>query len=113
MYEYKATLVKVVDGDTVDLRVALGFHTYLDIRVRLARINTAELSSTDPILHDLASKAKDRVIELTKIPDCVIQSLKPYKTDKYGRWLVELFNNTGININDILITEKLAQFYKG
>lgn len=113
MYEYKATILKVVDGDTVDLRISLGFHSYLDIRARLARINTAELNSTDQVQRELAVKARDRVVELTKTPDCTIQSFKPYKTDKYGRWLVELYNVNGVNINDILLTEKLAQFYEG
>ena len=111
MYEYKATVLKVVDGDTVDLRVSLGFHSYLDVRTRLARINTAEMKSSDDVERELAVKAKNRVIELTANPDCIIKSFKPYKTDKYGRWVVELLNSEGKNINKILLDEGLAKFY--
>lgn len=111
MYEYKATVVKVVDGDTLDLRVSLGFHSYLDIRARLAYINTEELNSSDVALKEQAVKAKNRVIELTANPVCVIKSSKPYKTDKYGRWVVELVNSEGQNVNRLLLAEGIAKFY--
>ena len=42
MYTYRAKLVKVVDGDTVDLDVDLGFHTTLRIRGRLIGVDTPE-----------------------------------------------------------------------
>ena len=111
MYEYKATVLKVVDGDTVDLRISLGFHSYIDIRARLARIDTEELNSTDPNLRLLAVMAKSRVMELTENPECTIVSFKPYRADKYGRWVVELVNYEGRNINNLLLAENLAKFY--
>jgi micrococcal nuclease len=111
MYEYKATVLKVVDGDTLDLRVSLGFHSYLDIRVRLAYIDTEELNSSDAVLKEQAVKAKNRVLELTTNPTCIVKSSKPYKTDRYGRWVVELVNSEGQNVNRLLLAEGLAKFY--
>lgn len=111
MYEYKALLTKVSDGDTVDLLVSLGFHVSINIRVRLARINTPELNSTDPAERELAKQAKLRVQGLLINPACTITSQKPYPTDKYGRWIAEIVNTDGLNISDVLLQENLAKPY--
>jgi len=47
MYEYPAQLVEVIDGDTVDVKVDLGFHIHRTVRLRLAGVDTAEIFGVD------------------------------------------------------------------
>ena len=65
MYEYKANLVKVVDGDTVDVDIDLGFGVWLkDERVRIMGIDTPESRTSDKVEKLFGLAAKERVIEL-------------------------------------------------
>jgi len=47
MFEYKIEILRVIDGDTVEARVDLGFHTFVVEKMRLWGINTPELHSRD------------------------------------------------------------------
>ena len=109
MYKYKATVVNVVDGDTVDAVINLGFHTSIKLRFRLFGINTPEMHK-DTIVQ--ANAAKVRVEELLLNKECIADTFKP---DKYGRWLANftVVNSTGttINVNETLIKEGLAIQY--
>ena len=65
MYEYKANLVKVVDGDTVDVDIDLGFGVWLkDERVRIMGIDTPESRTSDKVEKLFGIAAKNRVIAL-------------------------------------------------
>jgi micrococcal nuclease len=65
VYEYKANLVKVVDGDTVDVDIDLGFGVWLkDERVRIMGIDTPESRTSDKVEKLFGLAAKNRVIEL-------------------------------------------------
>jgi len=65
MYEYKATIVKIVDGDTVDVDIDLGFNVVLqDERVRIAGIDTPESRTRDLEEKKFGLAAKARVKEL-------------------------------------------------
>jgi len=81
MYEYNASLIRVIDGDTAILRVDLGFKMYCEMSFRLLGINAPELNSTG------GAAAKDHLFQLLTAlgPTLRIQTTKP---DKYGRWLV-------------------------
>jgi micrococcal nuclease len=94
MYEYNAQIINVIDGDTLDLKVDLGFYTFIENRFRLPRINTPELSTLEGI------SAKEFVQQFTGV-SCIIQTTKNPK-DKYGRFLAEIFVG-GINLSDELI----------
>ena len=86
MYEYRCQIMRVVDGDTVDLEVDLGYHVSLSIRGRLLGIDTPERGQPDFALatETLASLLKENSDEDGYV--CV----KSTKTGKYGRWLVEI-----------------------
>jgi len=58
MYEYKAQLKEVIDGDTIDVILDLGFSISVEQRLRLADIDTAELRSSDPLEKQKAQDAK-------------------------------------------------------
>ena len=65
MYEYKCKILKVVDGDTVDIDLDLGFGVWLrNERVRLAGIDTPESRTSDAVEKVFGQAAKDRVNSL-------------------------------------------------
>ena len=111
MYEYKAKLSRVVDGDTVDLRIDLGFKIHMDARVRLLGINTPETRTRDLVEKKLGLLAKDRLIELLDDQDIIVQT-RLDKSGKYGRVLgVILFGPDRRNANQILLDEGHAVPY--
>lgn len=112
-YTYDATVIKVIDGDTVDLKVDLGFHVTMCLRFRLARINTAELNDPRVLIKDLAFSAKNRLTALYNGVGhkVTIKSQKPLTEDKYGRWIADIYLPSGECVNDILVTENLAKVY--
>jgi len=85
-YLRRAKVLRVVDGDTVDLEVDLGYHVSLTIRGRLLGINTPERGQPD---FALATKALASLLEENTDEDGYV-SVKSTKTGKYGRWLVEI-----------------------
>lgn len=107
MYQYWAEIVKVIDGDTIDLKVDLGFHLFMCIRVRLARINSYEMKSEKEEERKLAESGK-AYIESFKTQKIIIQCKK---TEKYGRWLAEVYVDL-LNLSDELLRLKLAKPYK-
>tara|TARA_R110000824_G_scaffold101257_1_gene240566 strand:- start:2133 stop:2438 length:306 start_codon:yes stop_codon:yes gene_type:complete len=91
MYEYKAKVHRVIDGDTVDLIVDLGFGVHIKIRGRLADVDTPERGHED--WHMATDMCKD-LLEKAKGGDKGEITIKTSKTGKYGRWIVEIKNVT-------------------
>lgn len=106
-YIYNARIVNVVDGDTVDMLVDLGFHTYIKDRFRLSIIDTAEMNSSDAAERKLAQDAKTWMINYLN-KDVVIKSTKK---DKYGRYLAEIYADSDISLNQQLLDLGLAKLY--
>ncbi|MDC6464806.1 thermonuclease family protein [bacterium] len=109
MYKYSAKVDRVVDGDTVDALVDLGFDTWKKVRIRMVGINTPESRTRDLEEKKRGLAAKDRLIELLGDGYFILQS---HGVGKYGRCLGELFVKE-ININQQLITEGHAVEYYG
>ena len=109
MYKYNAKIDRVVDGDTVDALVDLGFDTWKKVRIRMMGINTPESRTRDLEEKKRGLAAKDRLIELLGDGDFILQS---HGVGKYGRCLGELFVED-MNINQQLITEGHAVEYHG
>lgn len=108
-YLYLGHVTRVIDGDTVDIFVDLGFKVFLEIRFRLARIDTKEMNSKDLTEKMLAIAAKAELETL--ILDKTVKILTG-KGDKYGRWVCEIWTEGGINISDYLLEKKLASPYQ-
>lgn len=104
-YQYHATLIRCVDGDTVDLEVDLGFYTFARIRFRLAGIDTPERGQPGyrEATEYLRSLLEDR-------PIAVLST----KTGKYGRWLAELFtdNLENTSVNQAMVEVGHAREYR-
>ena len=66
MYEYKATLVRVVDGDTLDCMTDLGFNCHVKIRVRLYGVDTWESRTRDKEEKKKGLLAKQFVVDSSK-----------------------------------------------
>lgn len=109
-YLYNATITNVVDGDTVDAVVDLGFTVSTKIRFRLYGVDTPETNSSDAVVRAAGMAAKRFVAD--KLLDKQV-TLRSYKTDKYGRWLAEIFIGDNITINQQLVDENLAVTYFG
>lgn len=108
MYTYNAKVIRVIDGDTVELDIDLGFTIHWKSSCRLYGVNTPELKSSDKDERLKALEAKNFLIqELPVGSDVTINSKK---LDKYGRPLVEVINNH-ININQELLVLGLAKEY--
>ena len=112
MYEYKCKLVKVVDGDTVDVDIDLGFGVWLqNQRIRMYGIDAPESRTSDKVEKVYGMAAKDFVIKWTNACDLVLKTFKDGK-GKYGRILGELWYND-VNINQRMIEEHHAVKYYG
>lgn len=111
MYHYRAKLDRVVDGDTVDLVVDLGFNIHHKVRVRLYGIDTPEIRTRDPIEKMAGLAARDFVSDWFAGHNYVY--VKTYKEDKYGRILGELFvsEDESFSLNEMLIDAGLASKY--
>ncbi len=90
MFEYKAKITRVIDGDTVDAMIDLGFSVHRKIRIRLHGINTPESRTKDLEEKERGLQAKARLIEILEEHDYEVD-LKSYGVGKFGRCLGELF----------------------
>lgn len=100
LYTYQAFVNRVVDGDTLLLRVDLGFRTHVTEKVRLRGIDCPEISTA------LGRKARIFVQELIDQNPWIV--IKTYKDDKYGRYLVDVF--TGPKDQDAQTIARQGQY---
>lgn len=93
MYTYKAKVKRVVDGDTVDLDVDLGFHVIIRLRGRLMDVDTPERGHQD---WSRATETFERLLKEQEDKEGYI-TVSTGKTGKYGRWLIDIENvNTAL-----------------
>ena len=93
LFQYKAEVIRVVDGDTIDASVDLGFDTWKKVRIRFQGFNAPESRTRDLEEKKRGLVAKDRVIEILKENDNKFL-LKSHGVGKYGRCLGEIFVET-------------------
>lgn len=108
-YEYRATVRRVVDGDTLDLAIDLGFECTLVTRVRLLGLNTPEVvGASKP--QGLASKLFVQQWCDGRGGEVLVRSYKAKLREKYGRWLVEVWSpdGQGSSLNQELLARGLA-----
>jgi micrococcal nuclease len=116
MYEYRVKKVlKIVDGDTIDVDLDLGFDISFTQRVRLAGIDTPESRTTDKYEKTLGLEVKDKLKDaIGAAKTVVIRTEKPDSTEKYGRILGWIFlDENPVSINQTLIDEGFAWSYMG
>jgi micrococcal nuclease len=102
MYTYNAKLLKVIDGDTIDALVDLGFDTWKKIRIRLYGIDAWESRTRDLQEKEKGLAAKNRLIEVLNEEFILVS----HGVGKYGRCLGEIFEDINSDsINNLLISE--------
>lgn len=132
MYTYKLNVTSIYDGDTLNGVVDLGFNIRMNIKVRLARINTPEIRTQNKEEKTRGYAARDFLKEFCeKYKDSLF--IRTVKKGKYGRWIgeiliylpdyeydseiVEKSEDMGaspfelyLNVNDLLVHEGYAEY---
>lgn len=103
MYEYQAKVTRVIDGDTIEAEVDLGFHIKINMKIRFAGINAPEMNTVEgrKIKAELITLLEDQTVTLLTVKD---------KQEKYGRYLGIIVKDKQ-NINEWLVEQKLAVRY--
>jgi micrococcal nuclease len=104
LYWYRGTVFNVVDGDTVDIDIDLGFHIHWKTRFRLYGINTPERGQ--PNWAEATQYVKNKVLN----KDVIVHTFMD-KGDKYGRFLATILYEESHNLNQELIDAGLAVPY--
>ena len=110
MYEYKAQMLRVVDGDTVDFLVDLGFTVHVKVRARLLDVDTPEVygvkKGSQEYAAGMVASATTKQWFHDNCPDkqCVIRT---QKTGKYDRWIATVYppDTTAPSLNQHLVTK--------
>ena len=103
MYEYKAKVLKVVDGDTIDLEIDHGMHIKSVQRIRLYGIDAPERFTPD------GREATTWLRGMIENEEVTIRTIKD-RTEKYGRYLGEIFID-GDNVAEMMIAQDMAKPY--
>jgi len=116
MFEYYVKKVsKIVDGDTIDVDIDLGFDISFSSRVRLAGIDTPESRTTDKMEKALGLEAKGYLKhEIESAKKVVIKTEKMDSSEKYGRILGWVFlDDSTVSLNEKMIADGYAWGYLG
>jgi micrococcal nuclease len=111
VWTYYATILHVVDGDTLDADIDVGFYLRTTQRLRLlgavsGGVNAYELHDPDPAKRALGIAGRDRVAAL--LPVSTVTVIKTQKKDAFGRFLAAVTLPDGRDLGDLLIAEGLA-----
>lgn len=112
LYHYRAKVQNVVDGDTLDLSIDLGFDIQFSLRVRLYGVDTPEKTGKTKVAGQAAT-AFTKAAVLNK--DVTIETIAD-KTEKFGRFLAKVYyDKSGVEacLNDDLISSGNALAYYG
>jgi len=100
MYTYNASVVRVVDGDTIQLNIDLGFKMFYKTNCRLNGLNASELNSKD-VDERISALASKSFLE-SQLPQGETIKIVSKSLDKYGRALVEIYKGD-VNINEVML----------
>ncbi len=105
MYEYRARVLRVIDGDTVEAEIDLGFRVSLEVMLRLVGINAPEMRGSDRP-HGLAAKQhlSELLLQLTPADGRIIVQTQKDLTEKYGRYLATLIASD-VKLNDRMVVD--------
>ena len=108
MYEYQAEVIRVIDGDTIVLRIDLGFKLSWKVSCRLHGIDCPELRSKNASERIAAKAAKD--FTQAELPTGSMVLIYSVELDKYGRPLVDIFYGDK-HLNEELVSNNHSKLY--
>lgn len=109
-YEYRAHVTRIVDGDTVDLVVDLGFTVHMDLRVRIAGIDTPEIYGVKHTSEEYAAgKEASEYLKGIMPPGSPVMIRTEQDTGKYGRWIADIFLDDGTDIGEAMVAAGHAE----
>ena len=111
-YTYRAEVIRVIDGDTVDVNIDLGFYMKVRKRLRLLDLDTEEVRGGTDESKARAKEATERMKELLASGTVYVQT-EMDATGKYGRLLAAIYVDTAgeneienfVNVNQTMVTE--------
>jgi micrococcal nuclease len=115
MYHYKAQVVNIVDGDTIDVVIDLGFKITTNQRIRFARINTPETYNVkkDSEEYQKGILSKQFVQQRLEANNNEIQLETEKVPEKYGRYIGTIWlADSKTSLNDELVEKGLAEYVK-
>lgn len=116
---YGAKVLNVIDGDTIDLMIDLGFNIHHKIRVRLFGVNTPESRTKDLAEKEMGLRAKSFTKDWLDRHGWVYVNTIPDKNDKYGRILAKIYSSEDVDspitacLNTDIIQAGFAREYYG
>ena len=114
VYLYNAEVKKIIDGDTFDIVIDLGFDTLRKGRVRLHGVNTPETRTTNLEEKKMGLAAKEFTDQcITAAGHKIKIETILDKNEKYGRILARVWNQTGESLNEAIVKSGLAREYYG
>lgn len=108
-FKYKAKVVRVIDGDTIEVMIDFGFHFSKTMHIRLDGIDTPELRGGTLETKAAARKAKQFVIDEVDGKDITLLSIK--ESDKYGRCVGRILYDNDKDLTELLLEKKLGKVY--
>ena len=114
VYLYNAEVKKIIDGDTFDILIDLGFDTLRKGRVRLYGVNTPESRTTNLEEKKMGLAAKEFTDQwITSAGHKIKIETILDKNEKYGRILARVWNEAGESLNEAIVKSGLAREYYG
>lgn len=114
VYLYNAEVKKIIDGDTFDIIIDLGFDTLRKGRVRLHGVNTPESRTTNLEEKKMGLAAKEFTDQwITAAGHKIKIETILDKNEKYGRILARVWNEAGESLNEAIVKSGLAREYYG
>jgi micrococcal nuclease len=114
-YTYPATIVRVVDGDTYDAEIDLGFRIKSCVRLRLGGVDTPETFGVKRDSEEYANGVRARTFVEDWLADCELAVwVRTRKTGKYGRWIAEVYRTDDpVGLAEALLEAGLAELDEG
>lgn len=109
LYTYQVTVTRIVDGDTIDCDIDLGFDQWIrNARVRLKGVDTPEVRTRDLVEKEFGFLAQERVEQLMELGSQVLLNSKEYRREGFGRILGDFQLPNGAWLTETLLSERLA-----
>lgn len=113
LYHYRCQVERVVDGDTIDVTLDLGFDLHMQARIRFAGINAPESRTRDLVEKQKGLEAKRFVEDWISNSETIIIETQLDKKGKFGRILGNILNAEGVSLNNEMVGLGHATPYDG